>query len=81
MGMVNKNKYGNIAIKLKTPDIFNYKMEIYALEGDKILFSIKRFESDSLVLDRSSFLRKGRYRYKLFYDGKEKESGYLDITQ
>lgn len=81
MGMVTKNKYGNISIKLRTPDIFNYKMDIYALEGNKVLFTIKRFESDTLILDKGSFLRKGRYRYRLYYNDKEKESGYLDIAQ
>lgn len=77
--MVTKNKLGNIAIKLKSPDGYNYKMEIYNLDGNTILYTIKKFDTDILTLEKGNFFRKGRYRYKIFYKEKEQESGYIDI--
>ncbi|WP_447642170.1 MULTISPECIES: hypothetical protein [Chitinophagaceae] len=78
--MISKNKTGNIVIQLKTPDAYNYKMNIYSLDGTKVLFSIKSFDRDILILDKGTFLRKGRYRFQIFYNDQEKETGYLDIN-
>lgn len=79
--MVSKNVSGNMVVHLQTPDVYNYRMEIYTLDGSRVLFSIKKFDDEQLILDRGSFLKKGRYRYRIFYGEKEKETGYLDINQ
>lgn len=78
--MISLNKTGNIVIKLKTPDVYNYKMTIYSLDGTRVLYSIKNFASDVLILDKGSFLRKGRYRFQIRYNDQEKETGYLDVN-
>lgn len=78
--MVSKNKTGNILVTLRSPDVYNYKMVIYNLEGDKVLYTIKQFPDATLILDRSTFLRRGRYKFQIFYNDQTKETGYLDIN-
>ncbi len=78
--MVSKNKTGNILVTLKTSDMYNYKMVIYNLVGDKVLYTVKQFPDATLILDRSTFLRKGRYRFQILYNGEPKENGYLEIN-
>ncbi|MFT4203755.1 MAG: hypothetical protein QM610_07530 [Chitinophagaceae bacterium] len=77
--MVSKNRTGNILVTLRTPDVYNYKMVIYNQQGNKTLYTIKRFPDATLILDKGTFLRKGRYRFQIWYNGQVKETGYMDV--
>lgn len=67
---VSINNFGNILITLPSPETYRYSMQIWNSEDAAPIFNIRHFTEKVIVLDKSSFLKFGRYRYKI-YDGEK----------
>ncbi|QES89357.1 hypothetical protein [Rhizosphaericola mali] len=75
------NNFGNILITLPSDDIYRYSMEIWSNDDNAPIFTIKHFTDKVVVLDKSSFLKFGRYKYLLLDGDKKIEENYFNLSK
>lgn len=78
---VSINNFGNVLITLPTDDIYRYSMEIWGNDETAPIFTIKHFTDKVVVLDKSSFLKFGRYKYVLLDGDKKIEENYFNLSK
>ncbi len=79
-GLVFTNPQGNVTIVLPIGKNEYFKIKFFDSNGDE-LFVLNNLKENTIVLDKSNFLRAGTYRFELYENGVLREKNKVVITK